>query len=163
MSQSYTPDPFEESGKKHKHSRGLGRVRYAVIPDLKKSTVMGKVRAHIKRGSTIYSDTSKPHADSHLLYSHKEEVVPPNKAHKALPGVHMCISNAKRDIDAVHHMVLPYFLQNYLDFCSFEINRRRMDNARLWEEVMHVMTTTQSKFRSVVYPLHANFQLKVPA
>lgn len=163
MSQSYTPDPFEDSGKKHKHSRGLGRVRYAVIPDLKKKTVMGKVRVHVKKGSTIYSDASKSHADFHLLYNHREEVVPPNKAHKALPWVHMCISNTKRDIDAVHHMVLPYYLQNYLDFCSFKINRRRMDNVQLWEEVMLVMTTTQSKFRSVVYPLHANFQLKVPA
>ena len=76
---------------------------------------MGKVRANIKKGSSIYSDASKSHDDFRLLYNHKGEVVPSKKAHKILPWVHISIGNAKRDIEAVHHMVRPQFLQYYLD------------------------------------------------
>ena len=81
MSQIYTPDhnssSSHENRKRYKHRRGFGQVRFATVPGLKKRTVMSKVRANIKKGSTIYSDAAKPHDDFRLLYNHQGEVEPP--------------------------------------------------------------------------------------
>ena len=135
MSQSYTPDHESSfshvNQKRYKHKRGFGQVRFATVPDLKKRTVMGKVRVNNKKGSTISSDASKSQDDFRLLYNHKGEDVPSKKAHKILPWVHISIGNAKRDIEAVHHMVMPQFLQYYLDLWSYKTNRRRQSNRHL--------------------------------
>lgn len=163
MSQSYTPDTVKERDRKYKHARCLGRMRFAVLPNLKKKTVMGKVRDNVRKDSTLYSDASKSHTVFHLLHNHKGEVAPPTKALKALPRVHMCISNARRDIEAILHMTLGRNLQNYLDSWAYKTNRRRLMNSRKWADSLEMMVTTSVGFRSVIYPLYDHFQLKVPA
>ena len=86
---------------------------------------MGIVRVNIKKGCTTYSEASTSHNDFHFLYNHKGEVAPYMKTHKILPWVHICMWNAKWVIEAVHHMVMPQFLQYSLDLMAYKMNRCR--------------------------------------
>lgn len=79
--------------------------------------------------STSYKDFSKLF-DAHLTYKSSKEVTK-----HTLKWVHIIISNAKRNLLGVYHMMSKEYLQNYLDEFIFKLNRRFMGE-KLFDRVI---------------------------
>jgi len=83
------------------------------------------------------SSESKVITDGYVSYSklkevisvHRSEIVPPHEVNKILPWVHTAISNAKRNMLGIHHMIGREYLQNYLNEYCYKLNRRYFGNS----------------------------------
>ena len=58
------------------------------------------------------------------VWCHIAQRIKPKDGDKVLPWVHTMISNAKRTLLGVHHMVSMKYVQNYLDEFCYKVNRR---------------------------------------
>jgi hypothetical protein len=87
-----------------------------VIDDLQAKTIDNQVVANIRKDSETDSDDSTSYTNLHkLIAQHRPEVIPKELTGKALPWVHIAISNAKRMLLDVFHDIKPEYLQNYLN------------------------------------------------
>jgi hypothetical protein len=68
--------------------------------------------------STSYEDFSKMF-DTHISFKSDK-----NTTKTALKWVHVAISNAKRNLLGVYHMISNTYLQNYLNEFCYRLNRR---------------------------------------
>ena len=118
---------MKKSQKKHSTDSKLGFVKMKVIPSLKKTDINSAVKKQIVRGSIIKTDGSNSYNDIKENYRHEPTVVPNKEKSKALPWVHIIISNAKRMLLDVHHRIDSDFLENYINEYVFKLNRRYFD------------------------------------
>lgn len=113
---------------KPKSGRKVGFIKMKVIDSLKKDDMNEYVDELVVSGSKIDSDGSNSYNDLHKSYKHQPKVTPKKDASKALPWVHIAISNAKRLLLNTYHRIDDDFLQSYLyEFC-YKFNRRYFDN-----------------------------------
>ena len=56
------------------------------------------------------------------VWVHQAQVVTPKEAGKVLPWVHLMISNAKRTLPGVNHMISKKYFQDYVDEFCYKVN-----------------------------------------
>lgn len=108
-----------------------GQVRAMVVPNTKRESLHGAVTAHVKGGSTVYSDALRSYNQLDENYAHK--VI--NHAEKYVEGqihtngIENFWSLLKRSISGTYVSVEPFHLFRYLDEQSFRFNNRKNNDA----------------------------------
>lgn len=125
-------EPEREDGRrKSKERRGgryAGRLRLAVVPDRKATTLCPWVESNVETSTEmVVTDAWQGYASlARLGYQHLAcpERGEPNVAEDYLPIIHLIFSNLKAWLNGVHHGVSPDHLQAYLNEFVFRFNRR---------------------------------------
>ncbi len=111
--------------KKHKKSTKFRYVRMAVMDNQKSETVDSIIKQNIHYDSVIKTDNYTSFVNiKENVWAHHAKNSDPEEPEKMLPWVHTMISNAKRSLLGVHHMVSKKYIQNYLDEFCYKVNRR---------------------------------------
>jgi len=132
-----------------------GRVRFAIIPDARTSTLREFVTSHVEPGSTVVTDGWVPYINALHGYSHRvhNETRSAEAPHALLPAVHKVFSLADRWLLGTHQGgVKKEHLQEYLDEFAFRYNRRSARNRGLlfFRLLEHAVTTSPVTYRSLV-------------
>jgi len=108
-----------------------GRVRLAVIPDFKATTLTGFIKENVAPGSTIYTDGLKQFTGLPVAgFKHVARTQPlrgelRKGANSVVPLADRAIGNLQQWLVGTHHGVSRAQLQVYLDEFAFRHNRRR--------------------------------------
>jgi hypothetical protein len=117
--------PVEGKTTKKGKQRKVGYIKMVVIDDLKANTITSLVEANIVKNTVIDSDNSTSYVKlKDVGMEHVPEIIPKDKVNEMLPWVHIAISNAKRLLLDIHHVVEPQYLQSYLNEFCYKYNRR---------------------------------------
>jgi transposase-like protein len=118
-----------------KRSTGSGRVRMAVIPDFKQTTILEFVKHHVAPGSTVYTDALKgydglqPAEVRHVSRKQPIRSELRRGAASVVPLADRAIGNLQQWLTGTYHGVSKAQLQVYLDEFVFRHNRRRQPMA----------------------------------
>lgn len=118
-----------------KRGKASGRVRMAVIPDFKTTTLNGFIKQNVIPGSTIYTDGLKSFSGLEESGYHHIARIQPLKtdlrkgAKSAVPLADRAIGNLQQWLIGTYHGVSRAQLQVYLDEFAFRHNRRRLPMA----------------------------------
>jgi transposase-like protein len=109
---------------------GHSKVRAAVVPNVKRSTLSPAVRSNIAPGSEVFTDALSSYSDLsdayvHQVIDHAESYVN-GKIHTN--GLENFWSLLKRSIKGTYVSVEPFHLFRYLDEQSFRFNTRKMND-----------------------------------
>lgn len=116
-------------------------VKMLVVDNLKSETIKEKVEQSIQKKSLIKSDNYKEYNDiKELVWCHQPKMVKPKEAAKVLLWVHTMISNAKRILLGIHHMISVKYYQDYLDEFCYKVNWRYMGDL-LFERLLYACAT----------------------
>jgi transposase-like protein len=106
------------------------KVRTAVIPNRKKSSLQAEVRQHVEAGSALYTDALKSYEGltefEHQVVDHALEYV---KGQVHTNGLENFWNLLKRGIRGTYVSVEPFHLFRYLDEQAYRFNNRRMTDA----------------------------------
>jgi hypothetical protein len=134
--------------KKYNKPTKFRYVRMIVVDNLKGQTVGEKVSENIKYDTVVKTDNYRSYSKiKEHVWCHIPQKVNPKDAGKVLPWVHMMISNAKRTLLGVHHMISTKYSQNYLDEFCYKVNRRYYGE-QLFDRLLIVCVT--SNYKNVV-------------
>jgi transposase-like protein len=118
-----------------KRGRASGRIRMAVIPDFKKTTLGNFIKEHVTPGSTIYTDGLKTFTGlqeagfRHIPRSQPLRSDLRKGAKSAVPLADRAIGNLQQWLIGTYHGVSRDQLQVYLDEFVFRHNRRKQPMA----------------------------------
>ena len=127
--------------------RKVNHIKMLVIEDLKAATIDKRVKKMINKQGTIDSDSSTSYNNfKKLVQEHRPKVIPKNEAAKALPWVHIAISNAKRMLLDIFHDIKPEYLQNYLNEFCYKFNRRYFGE-KCFDRLMIAAVAYKNPFR----------------
>lgn len=118
-----------------KRGKGSGRVRMAVIPDFKTTTLKAFIKRNVTPGATIYTDGLKSFSGlEESGYHHIARIQPLRTdlrkgAKSAVPLADRAIGNLQQWLIGTYHGVSRAQLQVYLDEFVFRHNRRRLPMA----------------------------------
>lgn len=111
--------------RKHAKPTKFRYVRMAVMNNQKSETVDSIIKQNIHYDSVIKTDKYTSFANiKENVWTHHAKKPNPLEPEKMLPWVHTMISNAKRSLLGVHHMVSKKYIQYYLDEFCYKVNRR---------------------------------------
>ena len=100
-------------------------VKMIVVDNLKAETIEDQVKKSVEYFTLVKTDNYNSYSNiKDLVWVHQAETVKPKDAPKVLPWVHTMISNAKRSLLGIHHMVSKKYYQDYLDEFCYKVNRR---------------------------------------
>lgn len=117
-------------------------VKMLVVDNLKGKTVGEKVLENIKYDTVVKTDNYSSYSKiKENVWCHIPQNVSPKDAGKVLPWVHTMISNAKRTLLGVHHMISTKYTQNYLDEFCYKVNRRNFGD-QLFDRLLIACVTT---------------------
>jgi transposase-like protein len=107
----------------------IGRVRFRIIPDASKESLLPFVEENIEPQTTIITDgwSGYTSLSENKNYIHVKKVISGSgkKAHELLPHVHLVDSLVKRWINGTHQgRMSPKHLEYYLDEFAFRFNRK---------------------------------------
>lgn len=114
-----------------KRADRTGRIRLAVAPDVKQSTILQFVRAHVAAGATVYTDALNGWADleaagvRHVPRKQPDKTALRRGALSVVPLADRAIGNLQQWLVGTYHGVSRHHLQVYLDEFAFRHNRRR--------------------------------------
>lgn len=112
---------------KHKPHRKVRHAKMFQIEDLKAKTIEGEITEHIDPDSEVKTDGFRSYSRlKEIVKKHDQVKASGKNATKELPWVHIVISNAKRSLLGIHHMIKSTYLQNYLNEFCYKFNRRYM-------------------------------------
>ena len=112
-----------------------GRIRMAVVPDFKQTTMIGFVKQHVTPGSTVYTDGLKGFEGLQAAgVRHVPRTQPLRSdlrkgAPSVVPLADRAIGNLQQWLIGTYHGVSKAQLQVYLDESVFRHNRRRQPMA----------------------------------
>jgi len=118
-----------------KRGRATGRVRMAVIPDFKSTTLIAFLKQNVARGSTVCTDglksfTGLPEAGfRHVARSQPSPIELRKGAKSVVPLADRAIGNLQQWLIGTYHGVSRDQLQVYLNEFVFRHNRRRQPMA----------------------------------
>jgi transposase-like protein len=118
-----------------KRAARSGRVRMAVIPDVKQATILEFVKHHVAPGSTVYTDALKsfdglqPAGVRHIPRKQPARTALRRGAESVVPLADRAIGNLQQWLTGTYHGVSKAQLQVYLDEFVFRHNRRRQPMA----------------------------------
>lgn len=117
-----TPLEDIETGKKSSHCRYF---KMQVLDTHQKTDANEVVIEYIHENAVIFSDKSTSYFDfEKLVDTHVAEKSSKNVTTELLQWVHIAISNAKRNLLGVYHMIKGKYLQSYLNEFCYKLNRR---------------------------------------
>jgi DNA-directed RNA polymerase subunit RPC12/RpoP len=135
-----------QTTQKHNKSKQFRFVKMQVISDLKGETIDNKVKEHISYKSVVKTDNYSSYSEvKKNVWRHQPETVKPEEAIKILPWVHTMISNAKRTLLGIHHMISKKYMQNYLDEFCYKVNRRYFGE-KIFDRLMVACVSNDLKF-----------------
>ena len=139
--------PVEGQTTKKGKPRQVGHLKMLVINDLKSATINSLVENNVAKESTIDSDDSTSYVNlKDIVKEHRPQVIPKEEIGKALPWVHIAISNAKRMLLDIYHDIRPEYLQNYLNEYCYKFNRRYFGE-NLFDRLMIASVSYKNQFR----------------
>ncbi len=139
--------PVEGQTTKKEKPRQVGHLKMLVINDLKSATINSLVEKNVAKESTIDSDNSTSYVKlKDIVKEHKPQVIQKEEIGKALPWVHIAISNAKRMLPDIYYDIRPEYLQNYLNEYCYKFNRRFFGETLL-DRLMIASVTYKNQFR----------------
>ena len=98
---------------KHKKRTKFRYVKMSVIHDLKADTIAKKVAKNCDAESLVKTDNFKSYCGvKDKVWVHQASTVEPKQAGIVLPWVHTMISNAKRNLLGIHHMISKKYYQD---------------------------------------------------
>ena len=110
-----------------------------VIEDLKSETVNEVTGRQVDASSTVTTDDYPSYKKLHeQVKKHKPVNVERVSASRALPWVHVAISNSKRTLLSTYHRINGEYLQNYLNEFCYRLNRRHM-KSNIFERLLAVV------------------------
>lgn len=108
-----------------KVSRQCSYFKMKVLEDHKASSIIEVVGTNIDESSIVFSDKSSSYVDiGDYVEVHIQEKSTKETATSTLQWVHITISNAKRWLLRIHHMIKGKYLQSYLNEFCYKLNRR---------------------------------------
>ena len=112
--------------KQYKKERKVGYVKMKVIENLKAETIERNAEGSIESETNIRTDGFRSYNKFGEKYALHEVVIAEDQKEvdTLLPWVHTVISNAKRNLLGIHHMIGEDYLQNYLNEFCYKFNRR---------------------------------------
>lgn len=117
-----TPLEDLESGMKSRH---CGFFKMKVLTDVTKESVEEFVGESIEPESVLFTDKNTSNVDLEKLVEEHIKIKSSAESTKGdLNWVHVAISNLKRNLLGIYHMVSEKYLQNYLDEFAYKLNRR---------------------------------------
>ena len=127
--------------------RKVGHIKMLVIDDLTSETITPLVEKNVSSDSKIGSDNSTSYVKlKSIVKEHNPKVIAKKDVGKALPWVHIAISNAKRMLLDIFHDIKPEYLQNYLNEFCYKFNRRYFGEG-LFDRLMVAAVTYKNQFR----------------
>ncbi len=110
---------------------GHSTVRLSVVPDIRKSTLQGNVRANVRRSAHVYTDELLSYDGlssdyTHNVINHAEAYVD-GQIHTN--GMENFWSLLKRALKGTYVSVEPFHLFRYLDEQAYRFNSRKMSDA----------------------------------
>lgn len=127
--------------------RIVGHIKMVVMADLKSDTVTPAVEKNVSSTAQIDSDDSTSYVGlSQLVEEHRPKIVSKNDVNKALPWVHIVISNAKRMMLDVYHHMKPEYLQSYLNEFCYKFNRRYLGE-KLFDRLLIACVSYKNNLR----------------
>ncbi|MGH2679232.1 MAG: IS1595 family transposase [Actinomycetota bacterium] len=104
-----------------------GEVRATVVPDTKKATLQGLVRANVEAGSAIYSDAAYAYQELNAEYAHEfvDHAVRYVDGRVHTNSLENFWSLLKRGLKGTYVSVEPFHLFRYLDEQVFRFNARK--------------------------------------
>jgi transposase-like protein len=117
-----------------KRGTNSGRIRMAVLPDLKATTINDFLSQNVAPGSTIFTDGLKTFTGLDEIFQHAPRTQPLRSelhqgAKSVVPLADRAIGNLQQWLLGTHHRVSRAQLQVYLDEFVFRHNRRRQPMA----------------------------------
>lgn len=111
--------------KKHRPAYRCKFFKLKVLSDLSSKTVNGIAQTVVHPKTAVKTDNYTSYSRlKEVVKKHIAKIIPPAKAGKELPWVHITISNAKRNLLNNFHHIDDIYLQNYLDEFTYRLNRR---------------------------------------
>lgn len=106
-------------------SRHCGFFKMKVIQDASSSSVDSIVEGAINKKSVVFTDKNQAYVHlERLVESHVKVRSSATTTNGELNWVHTAISNLKKNLLGIYHMVTEKYLQNYLDEFVYKLNRR---------------------------------------
>jgi hypothetical protein len=128
--------------KKHGKPTKFKFVKMIVVDNLKGQTVVDKVSENIKYDTVVKTDNYASYSKiKYIVWCHIPQKVSPKEAGKMSPWVQTMISNAKRILLGIHHMISNKNSQNYLDEFCYKVNRRNYGD-QLFDILLIACVTT---------------------
>lgn len=144
MVMASTVHHFGPAGKRKKPTK-FRFVRMVVMEDLKGKTIDRIIRHNVDYDSVIKTDNYSSYTNiKENVWTHLPEKTQPGGREKPLPWVHTMISNAKRSLLGVHHMVSKKYIQYYLDEFCYKVNRRYFGE-KLFDRLLIACVSRQNK------------------
>ncbi|KAA6341502.1 hypothetical protein EZS27_010702 [termite gut metagenome] len=139
--------PLEGETTKKGNPRKVGHLKIFFIDDLKSTTIDNVVIGNISIDAIIDSDKSTSYTHlKNFVGEHRPKVILKEGIGKALPWVHIAISNAKRLLLDIHHDIKGEYLQSYLNEFCYKFNRRYFDE-KLFDRLIIAFGTYKNQFR----------------
>lgn len=128
-----TPLEDLETGRKSSQCRYF---KMKTLDSHQKAAANKLIIEYIHEKAVIFSDHSTSYLDfSELVEMHIAEKSTKELTKTTLRWVHITISNAKRNLLGVYHMIKGKYLQAYLDEFCYKLNRRYFGN-RLFDRLV---------------------------
>jgi len=141
--------------KKGQKEKKVGYIKMVVIPDLKATTIDNIVIDRIDSKAEITSDATKSHCNFSKMFSKVDaQVIKPEDISKALPWVHIAISNSKSLFIDTYHGMKREFLQEYLNEFCYKFNRRYFGED-LFDRLVTISATYRTDFEHRIYNKNA--------
>jgi transposase-like protein len=132
--------------------KGGSKVRAAVVPDGKRQTLTGAIRANVETGATVYTDT---HPSYHLLgreYVH--EMIDHAQAYVAgrchTNGLENFWSLLKRSINGTYVAVDAPHLGRYVDEQVFRFNERKLTDGQRFAVAMPGVVGKRLAYKTLI-------------
>ena len=117
-----TPLEAPLSGKKTSH---WGFLKMKVMGDVTRESMVEFVKESIDSKSVLFTDKNAAYANlEKMVEQHIKVKSTPESTNGALNRVHMAISNLKKNLPGIYHMVSEKHLQNYLNEFACKLIRR---------------------------------------
>lgn len=116
--------PLEDlnTGKKSSH---CSYFKMKILDSHRKEDANQIVATFVNDKAIIFSDNSTSYSDfGQLVETHVYEKSTPELTKTSLKWVHIAISNAKRTLLGIYHMIKIEYLQAYLNEFCYKLNRR---------------------------------------
>jgi transposase-like protein len=128
--------------KKYNKPTKFRYVKMLVVDNLKGKTVGEKVSENIQYDTVVKTDNYRSYSKiKEQVWCHIPLTIKPKDAGMVLPWVHTMISNAKRTLLGVHHMISAKYAQDYLDEFCYKVNRRNFGD-QVFDRLLIACVTT---------------------
>lgn len=111
--------------KTQKTTRHCGFFKMKVIPKADAVSVDEFVEENIEKKSVVFTDGNKAYVHlEKLVETHIKVMSTEKSTNEELNWVHTAISNLKKNLLGIYHMVTEKYIQNHIDEFVYKLNRR---------------------------------------